>query len=115
VLAGGDAAGVEALAAPIDRGLYVHRLWYTNPVIAQETLLTGVTRDGTHLIEDGAITRPVRDVRFTDSILSILSGVEALAAAPRLVSGAEFYGRRFATGTVCPPLRAAALRITGGG
>jgi predicted Zn-dependent protease len=114
VLIGGGADGVDELAAPIERGLYVHRLWYTNPVLPQETLLTGVTRDGTHLIEDGAITRPVRDVRFTDTILNVLGGVQALGARPRLVSSAEFYGRRFATGTVCPPVRVAGLRITGG-
>lgn len=114
VLIGGGAGGIEELAAPIERGLYVHRLWYTNPVDAKETLLTGVTRDGTHLIEDGRLTRPVRDVRFTDTVLGLLSRVQALGASQRLVSGGEFYGQRFATGTVCPPLRVSSLRITGG-
>jgi PmbA protein len=113
VLAAGDAADVDALAAPIERGVYVHRFWYTNPVEPKETLLTGVTRDGTHLIEDGRITRAIRDVRFTDTILGILSRVEALGARQQLVSAAEFYDRRFATGVVCPPLRASSLRITG--
>jgi hypothetical protein len=60
--------------APIERGLYVTRLWYVNPVHEQSTLLTGMTRDGTYLIEDGRIGRPVRDVRFTDSILHLLDG-----------------------------------------
>jgi predicted Zn-dependent protease len=113
-LSGGDAADEHELAKPIERGLYVHRLWYVNTVDPKETLLTGVTRDGTHLIEDGAITRPLRDVRFTDSALGLLDRAEALGAHARLVADAEFYGRRFATGVVCPPLRASVMRITGG-
>jgi predicted Zn-dependent protease len=114
VLVGGGAADEHELAAPIERGLYVHRLWYVNAVNTKETLLTGVTRDGTFLIEDGRLTRPLRDVRFTDSALEVLARTQALGARPRLVSEGEFYGRRFAAGVVCPPLRAAGLRITGG-
>jgi len=113
VLAGGGAAGVDELAAPIERGIYVTRLWYLNVVHPQQTLLTGTTRDGTFLIEDGRISRPLRDVRFTDSVLRILRATEALAAAPRLTSEAEYYGRRFAYGTVCPALRAGGFRVTG--
>jgi predicted Zn-dependent protease len=114
VLVGGGAEDERELARPIERGLYVHRLWYVNAVDPKETLLTGVTRDGTHLIEDGEITRPLRDVRFTDTALGLLDRAQALGSRPRLVCDGEFYGRRFATGVVCPPLRAAGLRITGG-
>jgi predicted Zn-dependent protease len=114
VLAGGGAADEDELASTIERGVYVNRFWYVNPVSAKETLLTGVTRDGTFLIEDGRITRPVRDVRFTDTALGVLDRVEALGERPRLVSEGEFYGRRAADGVVCPPLRASALRISGG-
>ena len=113
VLIGGGAADEHELAAPIERGLYVTRLWYVNPVRPQESLLTGMTRDGTYLIEDGRITRPVRDVRFTDSVLRILAAVEALGARQRLITEGEFYGRRFASGVVCPPLRAGGFRVTG--
>ena len=114
VMLGGDAADVAELARPIERGLFVNRLWYVNPVREKETLLTGVTRDGTFLIEDGEIRAPLRDMRFTDSALGILERAQALTAEPRLVSDAEFYGRRFATGVVCPALRCAGLRLTGG-
>jgi predicted Zn-dependent protease len=47
VLIGGGAADEAELAKPIKRGIYVTRLWYTNPVRPKETLITGVTRDGT--------------------------------------------------------------------
>ena len=113
VLVGGGAGDVAELAAPIRRGLFVTRLWYVNAVHEKETLLTGMTRDGTFLIEDGEISRPARDVRFTDSALRILSATEALTARARLVGLTEFYGRRDAIGAVCPALRAQGFRVTG--
>ncbi len=112
VLIGGGAAGIDELAAPIERGLYVTRLWYVNTVHERSALLTGLTRDGTFLIEDGRIARPLHDVRFTDSPLRILEATEALTSEQRLVSEGEFYGRRFATGVVCPALRAGGFRVT---
>jgi predicted Zn-dependent protease len=113
VLIGGGAADEHELATTIERGIYVTRLWYVNTVHPKETLLTGMTRDGTFLIEDGQITRPLRDVRFTDSVLRILEATEALTSTPRLTAEGEFYGTRFATGTVCPALRTRGLRVTG--
>ncbi|HEX7298819.1 MAG TPA: metallopeptidase TldD-related protein [Solirubrobacteraceae bacterium] len=113
VLAGGGAADEAELMAPIERGLYVTRVWYVNTVHEKSALLTGTTRDGTFLVEDGRIGRPIRDVRFTDSILRLLEATEALTAGQRLVADAEFYGRRFATGVVTPALRAHGFRITG--
>ncbi|HMJ33410.1 MAG TPA: metallopeptidase TldD-related protein [Baekduia sp.] len=113
VLVGGGAADVAELAAPVERGIYVTRLWYLNVVHPQQTLLTGTTRDGTFLIEDGRIARPLRDVRFTDSVLRLLETTEALSATPRLTSEGEYYGRRFAWGTVAPALRAQGFRVTG--
>jgi predicted Zn-dependent protease len=113
VLDGGEAADEAALVAPVERGIYVTRFWYVNVVREKEALLTGMTRDGTFLIEDGRIARPLRDVRFTDSVLRLLEATEALTASQRLVAEADFYGRRFASGVVCPALRAAGFRITG--
>ena len=113
VLVGGGATDVEELCAPIERGVYVTRLWYTNPVRPKETLITGVTRDGTFLIEDGRVTRPLRDLRLTDSVLDVLGRVQALTATPVLTSEGGFYGRRFAHGVVCPALRASSMRFTG--
>jgi predicted Zn-dependent protease len=72
-----------------------------------------MTRDGTFLIEDGRVTRPLRDVRFTDEILRILAATQALGAQPVLTSEGELYGERFAYGTVCPPLRADGFRVSG--
>jgi predicted Zn-dependent protease len=112
VLMGGGAADEAELARPVERGIYVTRLWYTNPVREKETLLTGVTRDGTFLIEDGVVTRPIDDMRLTDSILGVLERCEDLGAATRLTSEGEFYGRRFASGVVAAPMRSV-VRFTG--
>jgi PmbA protein len=112
VLAGGGADDEAELIAPVERGLYVTRLWYLNPVRAKETLVTGVTREGTFLIEDGRIAGPAREVRFTDSVLRLLSATEALTCRPRLVGTTQFYGPRFAYGVVCPALRASGFRVT---
>ncbi len=113
-MVGGGADDEAELCRGIERGVYVTRLWYLNPVRPRETVVTGVTRDGTFLIEDGEITRPLDDMRFSDSVLDVLGGVQALGRDARLTSDGEFYGRRFASGVVCPPLRAAAMRFTGG-
>lgn len=113
VLVGGGAADEAELCAPIERGVYVTRLWYTNAIRLNETLITGVTRDGTFLIEDGKIAAPLEDLRLSDSVLRVLESTEALTARHRLWNEGEFYGRRFASGTVAPAIRST-LRFSGG-
>jgi predicted Zn-dependent protease len=113
LLAGGGAASVEELCAPIERGVFVTRFWYENVVRPRETLFTAVTRDGTFLIEDGRIGPPLRDLRVTDTLLGVMARVQALTARQQLTSEGEFYGRRAAHGVVAPALRAGALRFTG--
>jgi PmbA protein len=76
-LAPGD-ADRAALLRGIDRGLWVTRFHYVNVVHPTKTILTGMTRDGTFLVERGEITRPVHNLRFTQSVLDALSNVEAI-------------------------------------
>jgi PmbA protein len=113
VMVGGGAADEAELCAAIERGVYVTRLWYTNAIRPNETLITGVTRDGTFLIEDGRIAAPLEDLRMTDSVLRVLENTEALTAQHVLWNEGEFYGRRFATGVVAPAIRTM-LRFSGG-
>jgi predicted Zn-dependent protease len=113
VLIGGGARDEAELCAPIERGVYVTRLWYTNALRPNETLITGVTRDGTFLIEDGKIAAPLEDLRMTDRVLKALDCAEALTARHCLWNEGEFYGRRYATGAVAPAMRTR-LRFTGG-
>jgi PmbA protein len=113
VLIGGGARDEADLCAPIERGVYVTRLWYTNVIRPNETLITGVTRDGTFLIEDGKIAAPLEDLRLTDRVFRVLECTEELTAGHVLWNDGEFYGRRFAAGTVAPAIRSR-LRFTGG-
>jgi PmbA protein len=112
VLLGGGAADERELCAGVERGVYVTRLWYANVVRPREALITAVTRDGTFLIEDGRIARPLEEMRMTDSVLGILARTPALSGRAVLTSEGEFYGRRRAAGVVCPALRAERVRFT---
>ncbi len=84
-MAGGDGT-VDDLVAQCDRGLLVKSLWYIRYVDARQLLLTGMTRDGLFLIENGKVTAPVKNLRFNESPIVFLRNVAALSAAERLGS-----------------------------
>jgi len=69
----------DELLAGVRRGLYVTRFWYVREVHPLRTVITGMTREGTFLVEDGRIGRPVRDLRFTQSIVDALADVRAIS------------------------------------
>jgi PmbA protein len=81
--------GLEEMIASTERGLLVTRFHYTNIVHPVESTITGMTRDGTFLIEDGEIAQPVKNLRFTQSILEALSGTEMIGRETELAS--EFF------------------------
>jgi PmbA protein len=72
------------LAGGIKRGIWVTRFWYVRVVEPKQSIITGMTREGTFLIENGKITRPVKDLRFTQSILEALSGTLAISESTKL-------------------------------
>jgi PmbA protein len=74
----------EALLAGVRRGLLVTRFWYTRWVHPLKTVVTGMTRDGTFLVENGEIVGPVRNFRFTQSYHEALAGTVAVGAALKL-------------------------------
>jgi PmbA protein len=76
-----------ALVAGMERGLLVTRFHYTNPVHPKLAIVTGMTRDGTFLVEDGRIVGPVRNLRFTQSYLAALAGVVAVGRQRRTLMG----------------------------
>lgn len=80
VMAGGSGT-VEDLIAGTERGLLVTRFWYIRTVNPQKLQLTGLTRDGLWLVEQGKVTGPVNNFRFNDSPASVLTNVEAMSAA----------------------------------
>lgn len=76
----------EGMLAEIDRGIWVTRFHYVNIVHPRKAILTGMTKDGTFLIEGGRVTRPVRNLRFTQAIPEAFSQISAISAATRLVA-----------------------------
>ena len=89
VFSGGDSS-VEKMIASTERGVLVTRLWYIREVDPYEKTLTGMTRDGTFLVEDGKISGGIRNFRFNQSILAALSNVEALGPAVRAAGEESF-------------------------
>jgi len=89
VIAGGDTP-LETMIASTARGILVTRLWYIREVDPYEKIMTGMTRDGTFLIEDGRLSRGVRNFRFNQALPEMLSHVEALSPAVR-ASGEEAF------------------------
>jgi predicted Zn-dependent protease len=79
------------LASGIKRGIWITRFWYVRIVQPKASVITGMTREGTFLIENGVVTRPVKDLRFTQSILEALDGTEALSSSTKL-QASEYFG-----------------------
>src|ERR1017187_1377469 len=84
----GDRASVEDMIRSTERGLLVTRFWYIREVDPYQKILTGMTRDGTFLVEGGRVTAGIRNFRFNQSLVEMLSNVESLSAPVR-ASGEE--------------------------
>jgi PmbA protein len=79
----GDPQTVEQMIAATERGVLVTRLWYIREVEPFEKMLTGMTRDGTFLVENGRVQGGVRNFRFNESLIHMLSNVEAMSTPVR--------------------------------
>jgi PmbA protein len=106
-MAPGSSAKASMLSS-IDRGLWVTRFHYVNIVHPRKAVLTGMTKDGTFLIEDGRIVGPVRNLRFTQAIPEAFNRIEAISAETRLLA-AEYSG----INTRVPALHIARFAFTG--
>jgi predicted Zn-dependent protease len=81
---------LEQMIASTERGVLVTRLWYIREVDPYEKILTGMTRDGTFYVEDGKVRYGVRNFRFNESLLHMLSNVEEMGTPVR-ASGEESF------------------------
>ena len=81
---------VEQMIESTERGILVTRLWYIREVDPYEKILTGMTRDGTFLVENGKVQCGLRNFRFNESLISMLSNVEAMSV-PLRASGEESF------------------------
>jgi predicted Zn-dependent protease len=78
---------IESMIASTTRGVLVTRLWYLRPLDARTLMYTGLTRDGTFLIENGKIARSIKNFRFNDSPLFMLNNLEGVGTAVRTAGG----------------------------
>ncbi|HSK93630.1 MAG TPA: TldD/PmbA family protein [Candidatus Angelobacter sp.] len=111
VLAPGHASPQELIAA-VERGLLVTDLWYTRILDPRTQVVTGLTRNGVWLVEDGRVIRPVTNLRFTQSYLDALApgNVRGVGSDLSLVAGGTFGIGAYAV----PSLHLASWNFTGG-
>jgi len=108
----GDSS-LEEMVKSVRKGIYVTRFHYTNVVEPMKAVLTGMTRDGTFWIEGGELKHPIRNLRFTESVLRALSRVSNISRERRLCSEGTVYSRRFVTGTVAPAIKVDGFNFSG--
>jgi PmbA protein len=111
VMAGGTATR-EELIRSVTRGVLITRFHYTNTPDPKRATMTGTTRDGTFLIEDGKIVRALANVRYTMSALDLFSGIDLLGPQ-RLVR--DWWSTNGMGSIVClaPPMKVSRATITG--
>jgi predicted Zn-dependent protease len=107
---GGDET-LDTLMGRVDRGLYVTRFHYVNGLLEpRRAVMTGMTRDGTFLLEDGVRTRGVKNLRFTDSILEAFARIDGVGVRREAVTTWWSEAGAF----VAPALLIRGLRFTSG-
>lgn len=90
---------MEQLISGVKRGLYVVQFHYTNISEPSALTVTGMSRDGLFLIEDGKVTRPIKNMRFTQSLLESFAKIAGLSSERKLISG-FFFGGAYVPGAV---------------
>ncbi len=99
----GGQVSIEEMIKTTERGVLVTRLWYIRLVDPQSVLFTGLTRDGTFLIEGGRIKAAVNNFRFNETPVKMLNNIEAMSPVTR-ITGSERVGANL-------PILAPALKV----
>ena len=102
----GGSASVADLVKDTAKGILVTRIWYLRFVDPQTVLLTGLTRDGTFYIENGAIAYPIKNMRFNESPVIMLNNIEALGKPVRTASSEGI------SSVLVPPIKARDFTFT---
>ena len=102
ILDGGGSASVEEMVARTERGLLLTCLWYIREVDPERLLLTGLTRDGVYLIEDGQVSGAVNNFRFNESPLELLGRITEVGRTEKVLCREwnDYFNR-----TAMPPIR----------
>jgi predicted Zn-dependent protease len=97
----GGTASQDELVAGCKRGVLVTRFWYVRLVDPQTNLFTGLTRDGCFLVENGKVTRPVKNFRWNETPVKMLRNIEAMGPSRRVITSEQDLG----SGLSFPDLR----------
>jgi predicted Zn-dependent protease len=89
VFSGGNSS-VDEMVRSTERGILVTRLWYIRDVDPYEKVLTGMTRDGTFLVQNGRVAGGIRNFRFNQGLLEMLSNVEMMGVPVRAAGEESF-------------------------
>ena len=108
IMGGGDAT-LDDLIASVKRGVLITRFWYIRPLNPRQLSQTGLTRDGTFLIENGKISRPVTNFRFNQSLADLLKNVEIMGRPARVCAGESSSA---GTPIVVPALKVKAFNLS---
>jgi PmbA protein len=111
---GGDAS-MDDLVERVGDGIYVTRLHYLGIVEPREGIITGMTRDGTFLIENGQVTKPLVNLRFTTSFPRLVERLLGLSKNVTLVNRDDFYDDRYPFGTLVPAVATEEFTVVGTG
>ena len=98
----GGEGTIDDLVRSTNRGVLITRFWYIRSLDPRTILYTGLTRDGTFLIENGRISHPVKNFRFNESPIAMLRNLEAMGRAIR-VSASE--SGDIGAAIVVPPIK----------
>jgi len=82
----------EEMISETKKGILVTSFWYVRTVHAKKIIITGMTRDGTWLIENGEIKYPVKNLRFTDSLLKTFGNLELVGKEGKRMGGGPYGG-----------------------
>jgi Predicted Zn-dependent proteases and their inactivated homologs len=88
-----------------DKGLIITRFWYVNLVEPQSLTLTGMTRDGVFIVEDGKIVGSMKNMRFNESIFNILGKVLEVSNEEELLGDSTWYGMHYPRGMILPAIK----------
>jgi predicted Zn-dependent protease len=100
----GGTTTIDEMIATTKRGIRVTRFWGAGVIDDRSLLCTGLTRDGLWLIENGKITKPIKNFRFTESPLFVLNNLDALGVPQRVFSPSA--------PVVVPPIKAHEFSFT---
>jgi predicted Zn-dependent protease len=107
MMSGGDAT-LDEMIRSTDRGLLVTRLWYIRPVDPRTILFTGLTRDGTFLVENGRISHAVKNLRWNESPIFLLNNIDMLGVPVRVNASESGEGGA----VMVPPIKARDFTFT---